>query len=233
VIPWVPAYPLAAYITGILFLAAGLGMLANFKARLWALGLGNLLFLILLLLDVGRVTAKPLDLNVRTIAFETLAICGAAYMLGGILGRRKAGGEPRPGEGTTEKLITFGRWLFAVSAVVFGITHFLILGFIASLVPAWMPWHMFWAYLTGAAFIAAGISIASKWLGRLAAIWLGIMFMIWFLLLHMPRLLGIYKVGGGLRNPNEWSSALIALGMWGGSWICAWALSTKSAQEEI
>jgi hypothetical protein len=84
---------------------------------------------------------------------------------------------------------------------------------------------MFWAYLTGAGFVAAGICIASKWMGRLAGMWMGIMFMLWFFLLHMPRVLGIYRVGGGLHNPNEWSSALIALGMWGGSWICAWGLS--------
>jgi uncharacterized membrane protein YphA (DoxX/SURF4 family) len=191
--------------------------------RAAAILFGTLFLLSVVILEVPRTVLKPLDIGIRTILFEPLALCGAAFVLAGIAGEN--GGEPGREKGAEDKLVTLGRWLFGISAVVFGVDHFLILGFIASLVPAWMPWHMFWAYLTGAGFVAAGICIASKWMGRLAGMWLGIMFMLWFFLLHMPRVLGIYKVGGGLHNPNEWSSALIALGMWGGSWICAWGLS--------
>ncbi|MGB0035837.1 MAG: hypothetical protein WBP79_10220, partial [Candidatus Acidiferrales bacterium] len=174
-----------------------------------------------------RVAAKPYGLSVRTCAFETLALCGAAFMLAGTL--PADGSHFQRWDGALDKL---GRILFAVSLVVFGTTHFLVLGFIAGLVPSWIPWHLFWACLTGAAFIAAGLSIVTKWMGRLGAALIGTMFLLWFFLLHAPRTLGLYAAGGGLHNPNEWSSALIALGMWGGSWICAWALSTEGSHKQ-
>ena len=57
-----------------------------------------------------------------------------------------------------DKLVESGPYLFGVSSVVFGIDHFLVLALIASLVPAWMHLGMFWAYFTGAAFVAAGLA---------------------------------------------------------------------------
>jgi hypothetical protein len=114
------------------------------------------------------------------------------------------------------KLIASAPYLFAMSSVVFGVTHFLIPRVIASLVPAWISGGLFWAYFFGTAFIAAGVTIATKWMARWGAFWLGIMFLLWFLFLHAPRVV-IHP-----RAPAEWSSAFIALGMCGGSWICAW-----------
>jgi hypothetical protein len=45
----------------------------------------------------------------------------------------------------------------------------------------------------------------------------GLMFGIWVLTLHLPRVLG-FLGGGGLRDPDEWSSRLIAMAIWGGAW---------------
>jgi uncharacterized membrane protein YphA (DoxX/SURF4 family) len=112
-------------------------------------------------------------------------------------------------------LATIGRVLFGITAVVFGVDHFLALDLIASLVPAWMPAHVLIASLTGTAMIAAGVSILTRWMDGPAAFGLGVMFLLFVLTLHAPRVLS------APRNPNEWSSALIALGMCGGSWICA------------
>jgi hypothetical protein len=51
----------------------------------------------------------------------------------------------------------------------FGLDHFLFLRFIAWLVPPWIPWHLFWAFFFGCAFLAAGVSTATKWMGAVGS----------------------------------------------------------------
>jgi uncharacterized membrane protein YphA (DoxX/SURF4 family) len=214
VLPFVPAVPLLAYLVGLVLLAAGLSIAANIRPQFAAMLLGLFFLLCVLVLFVPKAVASPRDLNIRTGLFEELALGASALTLAGCLRA-----EERSSTGADvllDKLLASGPYLFALSSIVFGVTHFLILRFIASLVPAWIPGGLFWAYLTGSAFIAAGISIATGVMGRWGAFWLGIMFLLWFVLLHAPRVV-IH-----LRTPAEWSSAFIALGMCGGSWISAW-----------
>lgn len=216
-VPWFPANPFLAYLTGIVLLAAGVSIAANIRARLTATLLGILFLLYVVLLEVPQVAAEPMSVSIRTVFFEALAIGSSALTLAATL--PSSGSFPR-WDRVLNKLIGFGPYLFGVSSVVFGIDHFLILAVIASLVPAWMPAHMFWACLTGAAFIAAGISILTKWMDQWAAALLGAMFLLWFLLLHSPRVV-IAVRSHDPNAPDEWSSALIALALCGGSWICA------------
>ena len=88
-----------------------------------------------------------------------------------------------------EKHIKIIRLLFAVPWLVFGWQHFLYADFVAALVPAFMPIKLFWAYLTGAAMIAAGISFIVHRFASLAAILLGVMLTIFILLIHVPAFL--------------------------------------------
>jgi hypothetical protein len=216
VIPWVPSYAVLAYLTGIALVAAIVCIVANLRARVAALLLGVLFLLCDLLLQVPRVAASPMDVGVRTCAFETLAMCASALMLAGTLSAE--GGSLGRWEGAVNGLIASGRYLFAASAIVFGIDHYLVFGFIVSLVPTWIPgggW--FWANVTAIGFIAAGVSIAARRMDRWASFMLGLMFVLWFLVLHAPRVASYPKV----LDPDEWSSAFIALGIGGGAWILA------------
>jgi uncharacterized membrane protein len=217
-VPWFPGNPFLAYLTGIVLLAAGASIAANVRARLTATLLGILFLLYVLLLEAAQVVAQPMSVGIRTVFFETLAISSSALTLAGTL---PTGGAFGRWDRVLRKLIQSGPYLFAASSVVFGIDHFLILGVIASLVPSWMHAGMFWAYFTGAAFIAAGISIAAKRMDQWAAALLGTMFLLWFLLLHFPRVVIALRAHDP-SAPDECSSALIALALCGGSWICAW-----------
>jgi uncharacterized membrane protein YphA (DoxX/SURF4 family) len=196
VIPWVPAHPWLAYVTGAALLAAGVSILVGVQARAGALLLGGMLLGCALILHVPRLVVVPQNWGLRGEVCEILALSAAAFVL-------------------TGRLANIGRVLFGITAVVFGVDHFLALGLIASLVPAWMPGHLFLAALTGAAMIAAGVSIITKWMGEPGAFWLGLVFLLIVLTLHVPRVLA------APQSPDEWSSALIALGMCGASWICA------------
>lgn len=215
-----PGRSFLVYLTGLGLIIAGASVLANQKARLMACLLALLWFLWIILLHVPKLAANPRDGGEWTTAFETLAIGGAALVLTGTLS------VDRPGlhgwERARVKALPAGRFLFGFSLPVFGILHFIYLDYVAGAIPAWIPGHVFWAYLTGVAHIAAGVSIITNILARLAAILLGWMFGLWVLLLHIPRAVA------GSHNRNEWSSTIIALAMCGGSLLIAGSLVKKN-----
>jgi uncharacterized membrane protein YphA (DoxX/SURF4 family) len=118
-----------------------------------------------------------------------------------------------------------GRVFVAISLVVFGVQHFIYGGFVATLVPAFMPGRLFWAYFVGVAFVAAAAGIFIEMLARPAATMLGVMFFLFVVLLHIPRIIG--KSGDG----NEWTSGFVALAMCGGSWIVASAAPLEEREK--
>lgn len=85
-----------------------------------------------------------------------------------------------------EKLILFGPVFYAASIAAFGTEHFTLTRDIASIIPAWIPWHYFWAYVVGACFIAAGLSLATGIQTRLAASLLGLAFFLFVVLMEGP-----------------------------------------------
>jgi len=115
-------------------------------------------------------------------------------------------------------MVELGRFLFGISMIIFGIQHFLYAAYIATLIPSWIPGHLFFVYFTGCAFIACGISVITGVKGSLGGLGMGVMFLLWVLCLHGPR------VAAALRNGDEWASLLVALGISGGGFILANAL---------
>ena len=61
-----------------------------------------------------------------------------------------------------DKLILFGPLFYAAPVAAFGTEHFTVTEAISSIVPAWIPWHQFWAYFVGACFIAAALSLVTR-----------------------------------------------------------------------
>jgi uncharacterized membrane protein len=55
-------------------------------------------------------------------------------------------------------------------------------------VPSYMPWHIFWALLVGAALIAASLSILAEVKAGLAGLLMGIMLFLFVLMIYMPFL---------------------------------------------
>jgi uncharacterized membrane protein len=194
--PWIPGSPLRACFMGAALLVASIRIATNAKTRVTAMLLGLLLFLYFLLLYTPRLAANVHDPAPWTSGAEVLALCGAAWVLAG----------------TPVKL---GRYLYALTLTVFGVQHLIYGRFVATLVPSWIPGHLFWAYGLGIAFIAATLSIIANIKARLAATLLGVMFFTWVFILHFPR------VASALHNGNEWTSLFVALAMSGGAWIVA------------
>jgi uncharacterized membrane protein YphA (DoxX/SURF4 family) len=88
-------------------------------------------------------------------------------------------------------LALVARVLAGLSAVVFGCAHFNYIDFTATFVPAWIPpSQVFWAWVTGAGHLAAGIALVSGIQARLAVTLHAVMMGSFVLFVHLPRVLG-------------------------------------------
>jgi len=76
-----------------------------------------------------------------------------------------------------DKRLIFGRtdhWiariLFGLALIPIGLSHLFYVKETAELVPAWLPYRIGWAYLTGGGQIACGLGVLFSVLSRMAAI---------------------------------------------------------------
>ncbi|WP_375577927.1 DoxX family protein [Marivirga tractuosa] len=83
-------------------------------------------------------------------------------------------------------IANIGRFLFAIPMVIFGVFHFVNTRTLQNVVPSFIPGQTFWVYLTGAALIAAGISIIIKKRVQLISNLLAIMLLVFALFVHLP-----------------------------------------------
>lgn len=68
-----------------------------------------------------------------------------------------------------DKLILFGPLFYAAPLAAFGTEHFTVTEGVASIIPRWIPWHLFWTYFVGACFIAAPLSLVTRIQARYSA----------------------------------------------------------------
>ena len=85
-----------------------------------------------------------------------------------------------------EKLILFGPLFYAAPLAGFGTEHFTLTEAMTSIVPAWIPWPLFWVYFVGACFIAAALSLVTRIQLRLSASLLALTFFLFVVLMDVP-----------------------------------------------
>jgi hypothetical protein len=113
---------------------------------------------------------------------------GAAILVIGTAMSRKHGVPQAYG---LDALIPFGPVLFAIPMAIFGMDHLVAAKAVATIVPSWIPGHLFWAYFVGVALIAAALSLATKISWRLSSALLGIMIFLFVVLIHIPSCFAI------------------------------------------
>src|SRR5437868_4021383 len=207
VIPWLPAIPSLAYPVGAILILCGASLLFQRNVVVSSITLGVLMLLCGLAFDVPR-RPNLMSAEWRTNVLEPIAIASLAWLAPGL------GGIPK-------WLHRMSRYLLAFALTVFGIAHFQVFTFIASMVPGWIPWHWFWTVFFGVAFISAGVSFATGYLQRWAALGMGLMVALWLVTIHLPPVLNYLRTPGAPQDPDKWSDVFIVVALWGGSWALA------------
>jgi uncharacterized membrane protein len=178
VLPTMPAPPYWTAVAGAGMVLAGLVVAAGWKARGPALLLGAALLAAFLL---GQVPAQLPTWKVAalwTTPLKTLTLSGGAWICAATLA----------GPGALDPVLrACGRLWFGFTLLFFGIEHFLYAGFVAALVPGWIPGPLFWTYFAGGALVAGGLGLLTGIAGRLAGGLTGLMIFLWLLVLHIPR----------------------------------------------
>lgn len=158
-----PAHDFFVYLTALVELATGIGILIPRIAKTASAVMAIFTLLWLLLLKFPEVVTEPgvalswLDVGEVAVIFSGAWIVFASLanpegrFISGHIGMRNA------------------RLLFLLALPAIGLSHFVYSDSAAGFVPAWLPWPYVWAYLTGAADIIAAAGILFGVWPRLAA----------------------------------------------------------------
>jgi len=121
-----------------------------------------------------------------------------------------------------DKVVALSNLCFAAPLAVFGALHLAAARALATMVPSYMPWPLFWAYFFGFALLAASLSIATKILVR----WSGLLFGI-----AMFCFVAMMDIPGALQTPGDrfgWILAIRELAFGAGAWLLAAGAMTQA-----
>src|SRR5262249_42862852 len=201
IMPMVPRYMpwrlFWVYFVGVALIAASLSIATKIAVRWSGLLFGLMMFLFVAMLYLPGELARPNRITL-TIVFRESSFGGAAW----ILAANAKDGWRGPVKTT---LMSVGRILIALAAIVFGIEHFLhpegLPGVpLVKQMPVWIPGRVLIDYVTGAALLVAGGSILLNKNARTVATWVGGWILLLVLAIYGPVLIAaLFNPGIGVQ----------------------------------
>ena len=208
---WVPGRGYWIYVCGALMLTSGTGL---FFARTAVLASGVLLIYLLLwllLLKVPILVSAPLVIGSWETFAETATLLAGAWVIFASLSGQEYSRWVKFAVG--ESGVRLARVLFGIALLLFGLAHFGYLKYTASLVPAWLPWHVGWVCVTGAGYMAAGLGILFRIYPRLAAALTTGMMCVFQLLIWIPKVIAMPT------SQEQWSELLVGWAFAFSAWV--------------
>ena len=195
---WIPGHVFWIYFVGVALVAAALSIVVKKYSQLAATLLGSMILLFVVLLHIPRVEADPHDRISWAVALRDLSFSGGAFAFAGAQRKLQS-------KNTTSLLVSLARYVIAVTAIFFGVEHFLHPEFasgvpLAKITPTWILLRLFWAYLAGVVLLASGACLLINKKSRLAATYLGLTILLIVLVIYLPILISIPSdIGNGLN----------------------------------
>lgn len=225
-----PALQVIAYACATLEVLCGLGLLFPRMLQLSLRALFPYMLAWAVLLKLRVVFLLPLTIDSWGTFGEIAIMAAGAWCL--FASHAGAWEKRRLGFLTGERGVRWARLLVIVWLPMEGLVHFSDIKGVASFVPSWLPFHVAFAYLTGAGFVAAAAGMLFGVLPRLATNLLA--FQLAFQLACITFLTwGAILDTGRTACTAFFISALIT----GGAWLVAdtyrgvpWAASGESAR---
>jgi uncharacterized membrane protein len=218
----IPGSSLLHYISGVMLILIGSRIVFKIKTWLVSFLFGVMLLLIFCFFYIPyefMVNLNYLQLGEWENAEKELALAGGVFVIAASFSENNENADKR----FWEKLKPFGIILFSIPIISFGILHFQFAKEISTMVPTWVPGHLFWTYIAGVGLFGSGIAIILNIKTGLIAALLGSIIFIWFAILHIPRVI----LSSFADLGDEITSAFLALAYCGISFVIAGTAKKK------
>lgn len=224
--PGLPWRQELAYLSGAIMLMGGIGLLAKPIAVRCALVLS--IYLLIFWVAPQALKVAPAGRSVGPwLGFcETLAVAVGSWILWSSLRPRSVEIESS-GLGT----LHITRRLFGIACLVFGLSHFEYANFTAGMIPAWLPFRLWLAYVTGVGHAAAGLAILVGIRARLAATLEAAMMSSFVALVHFPSLWTATDWASTARI--QWTALFWASALAGSAWIVAQSFDRRRPEAHL
>ena len=221
---WIPGREIWVYASALLILAASAGLCFSRTALPSALTIGAYQA-IWVVTRTAPVVSNPFSVGSWYGVCEALTPLLGAWILYAML--RSHSRPSQTGLIAGERAMRVAQVLFGLNCVVYGLAHFAYDDLTASMVPAWLPGRLGFAYLTGLGHVAAGIGIMVGILPRLAAALEAIMMSLFGLLVWVPSFFARPPPEWATPPQNQWSELVVTLLLAASAWIVATSLRNR------
>ena len=184
---WFPAPLFWTWLVGIALLAAALSIATRRVTGLASTLLGLTLLSFVLLIHIPSQISSPPNRILVAVIFRDLGFSAGAFALASTLATNRW--QP-----LARKVATSSRYVIGIGLLFFAVQHFLHPQFVPVVplglpMPAYIPFHPFWAFSVGAALFIAAFCLTANWHARSAATWLGLLVSAIVLLVYLPILI--------------------------------------------
>jgi hypothetical protein len=173
--------PMMAYCSGILLLLCIVAVIWNKFTSQALITISAIIFLCATTRHVFAVWKDPIN------GLKTLWLIGGALLILSTVGHYKK---------YQQQFLYFNLIILFMFFYHCAVAHFGFADFVKGLIPAFIPFRLFFTWFAGVCLLLAGIGLLTSKFQKPAALLSGIQITGWFVLLHLPR---AFTIGG-----DEW-----------------------------